>query len=106
MTHQDHPVADYEAVLTEGAQFIDVREPDEFAGGSLPGATNMPLSDFFDLAKQLDPTRRVVALCKSGGRSTNALEHLAASGFTDLVNLDGGMMGIQASAAKERDSIS
>ena len=95
MTHQDHPVSDYEAVLIDGAQFIDVREPDEYEGGSLPGTTNMPLTEFVDRARELDPTRRVVTWCRSGGRSTSACEHLANLGFTDLVNLEGGMLGVE-----------
>ena len=88
----NHPVADYESVLVDGAQFVDVREPDEVSTGTLPGTVNIPLGALVDRLDELDPTRRVVVLCKSGGRSAQACETLEAAGFTDVVNLEGGML--------------
>jgi len=41
---------------------------------------------------ELDPERRIVVLCKSGGRSTMACEALVKAGFADVVNLEGGML--------------
>lgn len=90
--HRDHPVTDFESVVTSDAQFIDVREPDEVAGGSLPGAMNIPLATLPDRVAELDPARRTVLLCRSGGRSTQACEYLVANGFSDVINLDGGML--------------
>lgn len=87
-----HPVTDYESVLVDGAQFVDVREPDEVATGTLPGTVNIPLGALADRLDELDPTHRVVVLCKSGGRSAQACETLEAAAFTDVVNLDGGML--------------
>lgn len=87
-----HPVTDYESVLVDGAQFIDVREPGEVATGTLPGTVNIPLGELADRLDELDPTRRVVVLCKSGGRSAQACETLDAAAFTDVVNLEGGML--------------
>jgi rhodanese-related sulfurtransferase len=94
LVHSDHPVCDFAAIVTPDTQLIDVREPDEFADGSLPGAANMPLSTFVDHVGTLDPSRRVVVLCRSGGRSTQACEYLTANGFTDVVNLAGGMLAV------------
>lgn len=91
--HRDHPVADFAEVVGDGVQFIDVREPDEVAGGTLPGTTNIPLGDLPARVGELDPARPVVLLCRSGGRSTQAAEFLTASGFGDVVNLAGGMLG-------------
>ena len=93
--HADHPVADYAAVLSAGAQFVDVREPEEFASGSLPGATNIPLGQLNHRLDELDPKHRVVVLCRSGGRSTQAAQALTAAGFGDIVNLAGGMLAFQ-----------
>ena len=90
--HRDHPVADFESVVTTDTQFIDVREPDEVAGGSLPGAVNIPLATLPDRVSELDPSRRAVLFCRSGGRSTQACEYLVANGFADVINLDGGML--------------
>ncbi|NNE72889.1 MAG: rhodanese-like domain-containing protein [Acidimicrobiales bacterium] len=94
MTHREHPVADYEAVLAADAQLIDVREPHELARGTLPGAINIPLDSLAGRLGELDKNRRVVLLCRSGGRSGIAAELLTASGFTDVVNLTGGMLAV------------
>jgi rhodanese-related sulfurtransferase len=88
----EHPVADYASALGADGQLVDVREPDEVAGGTLPGAVNIPLGDIPARVGELDPSRRVVLLCRSGGRSGQAAEFLAASGFDDVVNLTGGML--------------
>lgn len=92
--HTDHPVADYAAVVGSDGQLVDVREPSEVAEGSLPGAVNIPLGDLPARIGELDPDRRVVLLCRSGGRSGQAAEFLSASGFGDVVNLAGGMLGL------------
>ena len=90
--HTEHPVADYATALGSDGQLIDVREPDEVAQGSLPGAVNIPVGSLPARVGELDPTRRVVLLCRSGGRSGQAAEFLSASGFGDVVNLAGGML--------------
>lgn len=94
MNHREHPVTDYAAVVDDDTQFIDVREPDEVAGGSLPGAVNIPLGTIPQRMAELDPSKRVVLLCRSGGRSGQAAEFLAANGFSDVVNLSGGMLAV------------
>ncbi len=81
-------------MLTDGAQLIDVREPDEVEAGTLSGSTNIPLGELPERVAELDSTRRVVLLCRSGGRSTQAAEFLTASGFTDVINLAGGMLAV------------
>jgi rhodanese-related sulfurtransferase len=96
MPHRDHPVTDWSSVVVDDAQLIDVRQPEEVAGGTLDGAVNIPLDDLPGRAGELDPTRRVVLLCRSGGRSAMAAEFLTASGFTDVINLAGGMLGVTA----------
>ena len=95
MNHREVPVADYEALVAGGAQLVDVREPDEVAAGSLPGAVNIPLGELPDRVGELDPGRGVALLCRSGARSGRAAEFLAANGFSDVVNLTGGMLAAQ-----------
>lgn len=92
MSHSNHPVADYAAIVGDDGQLIDVREPDEVAAGTLPGAVNIPLGQLPSRLDELDKTRRVVVLCRSGGRSTMASQQLTAAGFDDVVNLEGGML--------------
>ena len=98
MAHRDHPAADYEAAILPDTQFIDVREPNEVSAGTLPGAINIPLGQLPGRVAELDKNRRVVLLCRSGGRSTKAAEFLTNLGFTDVVNLEGGMLGIPLQA--------
>jgi len=92
MTYTDAPVNSHQEVVGSNDQLIDVREPAEFAGGTLPHAINIPLGELPNRLGELDRNRRVVLLCRSGGRSANAAQFLASSGFADVVNLEGGML--------------
>jgi len=96
MTVMNHPVTDYTAVVDSSTQFLDVREPAEIVEGSLPGTVNIPLGQLPTRVPELDRNRRVVVLCRSGGRSAHAAKLLADVGFTDVVNLDGGMLAYSA----------
>ena len=90
--YREVPTAAYHTVVDETTQLVDVRQPGEFAAGSLPGAVNLPLHELAVRVDELDPDRRVVLLCRSGARSGAAAEFLTASGFGDVVNLAGGML--------------
>jgi rhodanese-related sulfurtransferase len=92
MTHRDHPVNDYATALGGNGQLIDVREPVEVAAGTIPGAVNIPLGQLSRRVSELDRGRPVVLLCRSGNRSTTAAQYLASAGFTQVVNLQGGML--------------
>lgn len=94
-TFTDHPITDYRSVMTDGAQLVDVREPDEVAAGTLPDAVNIPLGELPHRTNELSAERRVVLFCRSGGRSAQAAEYLIARGFKDVVNLAGGMLAHQ-----------
>lgn len=94
MTFTNHPACDYEAVVDATTQLVDVREPEEVATGTLPGAINISLGDLPDRIGELDPHRRTVTLCRSGARSASAAGFLAAAGFVDVINLDGGIISI------------
>lgn len=90
--HVEHPADDYRRVVDARTQFIDVREPDEVASGTLPGTVNIPVGELADRLDELDRERRVVLLCRSGARSGRAAELLTSNGFRDVVNLSGGML--------------
>ncbi len=93
-TYRDEPVASFAEVVGVDGQLIDVREPDEFAAGTLPGAVNIPLASLPSRMGELDPQRPVVLLCRSGARSTTAAKFLAQGGFDEVVNLAGGMLAM------------
>jgi glyoxylase-like metal-dependent hydrolase (beta-lactamase superfamily II)/rhodanese-related sulfurtransferase len=75
-------------------QILDVRERDEFQGplGRIAGARWIPLGDLPARMDEIARDRPVVAVCRSGARSAQAVVMLARSGFTDVANLAGGML--------------
>lgn len=75
-------------------QLIDVREPAEFDGerGHIAGARLIPLSELPKRIDQIDRTRPVVAVCRSGARSAQAVVLLQKAGLSHLANLAGGML--------------
>ncbi|WP_214834769.1 rhodanese-like domain-containing protein [Exiguobacterium sp. E4787] len=75
----------------ETLNLIDVRETDEFAGGHIKQAKNVPLSEFGTKVDELDRSKPIHVICAAGGRSMNASAYLDSLGF-DVVNVDGGMM--------------
>lgn len=77
--------------VPEGAQLIDVREPDEFGEGHAAGAVNIPLSVFVARADEIDPDQDIYLICRSGGRSAQAGEYLEqARGWDGVHNVAGG----------------
>lgn len=86
----------FEALLGQGEVFLlDVRTPDEYAEGHLPGAANADwqAADFLDQAEKLCPKDRPVGVyCRSGKRSAAAAKTLVKAGYT-VHNLLGGILG-------------
>lgn len=77
---------------------VDLREPSETAKGIIPGAVEAPrgMLEFhadpttpYHL-EVLDPSRRTIVYCASGGRSALAVRTLQTLGYTDVAHLDGG----------------
>ena len=83
-----------EGVRQSGAVLVDVRRPDEFAGGRIPGAVNIEVTaaDFAQRVAKLDKTRPTYVYCRSGARSSKAAAQLSAAGFTQVYNLLGGVL--------------
>lgn len=77
-------------MVDDGAVLLDVREPDEWQTGHAPGATLLAMGQVLGRRDELDPGRRIVVVCRSGGRSAAVTQSLRAWGF-DAVNLAGGM---------------
>jgi rhodanese-related sulfurtransferase len=79
-----------EAEVAEGALLVDVRTPDEWEAGHAPAAIHIPLDQLSARHTELPSDRRIVVICRSGGRSAKATEALVGAGY-DAVNLAGGM---------------
>lgn len=89
---RDIDVAALKADLDGGAVklLVDVRTPDEFAGGHIPGAKNIPIGDLEARISELGATdTEVTVVCEVGGRSARAAATLAKRGFR-AVNVLGG----------------
>lgn len=72
-------------------QLLDVREPDEWAIGRLPGSILIPRGELVARLDELDPSRTVVCVCHHGVRSLHAAAILRAHGFEDVLDLAGGL---------------
>jgi rhodanese-related sulfurtransferase len=83
-----------EAVKARSCNVVDVREPDEFASGHVPGAVNHPLSRFD--ARSLPSGKPLVLICKSRGRSASALDKARAAGRESVRHYPGGTTAWQA----------
>lgn len=70
---------------------LDVREPDEYRDGHIPGATLIPLGELPRRVNELPRDREILVVCHSGSRSGAATRHLLSQGFK-AVNVAGGMM--------------
>jgi len=74
-----------------GLKIIDVREPHELEISQIPGAELIPLGLLASRMSELDSAEEIVLMCKSGTRSTRALEILYSAGFRKMKNLKGGI---------------
>jgi len=78
-----------------GPVVIDVRSQQEYRGGHVPGAINLPHTEVAAHLDELQPyrDRAVVLYCKSGRRAAIAKKVLSDAGFTRLFHLSGDMDG-------------
>jgi rhodanese-related sulfurtransferase len=72
------------------AQLIDVRESNEFEGGHILGARNIPMSQMKMRMKEIRSDMPVYLYCQSGMRSARAAQFLHRKGYRDLTQLQGG----------------
>jgi phage shock protein E len=94
MSWKEIPVV--ELVIAEVATLIDVREPDEYSNGHIPGAINVPLSVLESSLSEIPSTGIVHIVCRSGARSATACDFLTqqpSHSSASFVNVGGGTMG-------------
>lgn len=77
---------------------LDVRTPEEFAQGHVPGAVNIDMSSptFADAIAELPKDTTYVVYCRSGNRSADAASQMADAGFTDVYDVDAGLATLSA----------
>ncbi|MBU6485639.1 MAG: rhodanese-like domain-containing protein [Betaproteobacteria bacterium] len=80
-------------INNENPLLLDVREPNEYDSGHLPGALHIPLSQIKDRSGELAryATRPVIVYCERGMRSSGAASALSRLGFSRVLELRGGL---------------
>src|SRR5688572_15696512 len=87
-THQRSVGVEAHRRVEAGAMLVDVRTPEEFAAGHLPGAVNLPVEELPQRLGELGaPEKSLVVYCRSGARSSRAERLLKERGFQQVFNL-------------------
>jgi NADPH-dependent 2,4-dienoyl-CoA reductase/sulfur reductase-like enzyme/rhodanese-related sulfurtransferase len=93
LLRNDHPQVDVEAVVAtpagESPYLVDVRTPQEYAGGHIPGAVNLPVDELRSRLGELPRDRQIAVYCQVGQRGYLATRILRQSGF-QTANVGGG----------------
>ena len=71
---------------------LDVRQPEEYEAGHIPGAMLIPLGELEGRQEELDRSKRIITYCRSGHRSMAAAITLCGLGFRGVHHLDGGIL--------------
>ena len=82
-----------EGISKEGVTIIDVRTPEEWEDGVIPGAKLLNIFDaqgFMAGISEMEKNGSYYVYCRSGGRSGQACQIMSAQGFKNLNNLTGG----------------
>ena len=81
-----------EALLAQGYLLLDVREPDEYEQGAIPGSLHIPRGTLESgiEGRLTNHHQPIVVMCAGGVRSAFAADTLAQLGYTDVVSMDGG----------------
>jgi rhodanese-related sulfurtransferase len=88
------PAQDREKWVADNAAIqLDVREPKEWATGTIEGATRISMGSIPARLAELDQETTVLVVCRSGQRSQRVAQYLVANGF-EAANLAGGMIAV------------
>ena len=85
---------DYRDLIQKGAVIIDVRTPNEFRGGHIKSALNIPLNNLASQVSKIKKDKPVITCCASGMRSASAKSYLQSNGFKVVYN-GGSWMSLQ-----------
>ncbi len=88
-----NPTVFSENITKNEGQVIDVRTSKEYNSGHIQDAVNIHLydKDFKNRVAKLDKDKPVYVYCKLGGRSADAVVIMKEKGFTNIIELDGGI---------------
>ena len=86
------PASELKSMLPEKCSLVDVREPVEFREEHIEGAKLIPLGQLGKRVDEIDRDGPVVVMCRSGKRGQEAFKKLQELGFSNVKNLDGGIL--------------
>ena len=90
-------VATVNALLNnDDVLLIDVREQWEYDEGHLPGITLIPMGDVPNRLSEIPTDKEVILTCRSGNRSGQVTDFLRQQGYTNVHNMEGGIVAWQA----------
>jgi rhodanese-related sulfurtransferase len=75
---------------------VDVREPEEYKQGHVPGALNLPQAELASRLDELPHDRPLTMICRSGARSLRAAQFLRQVCFEQVINVQGGTLAWRA----------
>lgn len=78
-------------INSRNAIIVDVRTPEEFAKGSLPGARNVPADKFDEKLRDIKKDKPLIVVCATGSRAGRIAAQLRAGGFGEVYVLAGGL---------------
>jgi rhodanese-related sulfurtransferase len=78
-------------INSRNAVVIDVRTPQEFATGSLPGARNVPVDKVDEKMRDIKKDKPLIVVCATSSRAGRAAAQLRASGYAEVYVLAGGV---------------
>jgi len=70
---------------------LDVREEWEYEICHIDSSSNIPMGDVPGVLKDLDPDAATIVICHHGARSMQVADYLESAGFSNVINLDGGI---------------
>ncbi len=75
---------------TGGTTFVDIRDPDSYAAGHIPGALTLDDTSVQAFLRDTDPDAKIVVYCYHGNSSLGATAFFKEQGFEDVSSMSGG----------------
>ncbi len=93
------------AKSSEKLTILDVRQPNEYEAGHIPGAKLIPLPELTERLDEVDSNKATMVYCAIGGRSRVAAQMLAGKGYDNVYNLSGGFKAWYSTAAYGQEEL-
>lgn len=86
------------AALKEQANVLvlDVREVNEYEAGHIPGVTLIPMGEVANRLNEIPKDQTVIVTCRSGNRSGQVADYLRQNGYSNIHNMEGGIIAWEA----------